>query len=170
MIHCILRDESHYQKLLYLNVPFNFNLLIQNVFMNNLVILYLLNFYMHLCWALSLPKYTDTSFFCVDILSIPILSLPILLNSLLPPKNSQPPSNYHLFSESLQVEIFNPDFHPDIQTSVRNYIMDICFGGSHGQVKFKVSKKNALASHWTYFFCILLVGRPIIRLVTEVQT
>lgn len=80
MIHCILRDESHYQKLLYLIVPFNFNLLIQNVFMNNLVILYLLNFYMHLCWALSLPKYTDTSFFCVDILSIPILSLPNLLN------------------------------------------------------------------------------------------
>ena len=80
MIHCILRDESHYQKFLYLIVPFNFHLLIQNVFMNNIVTLYLSNFYMHLCWARSLPKYTDTSVFCVDILSIPILSLPIVLN------------------------------------------------------------------------------------------
>ena len=75
-----LRDENHYQKLLYLIVPFNFHSFIQNVFMNNLVISYLLNFYMHLCWALSLPKYTDISFFCIDILSIPILSLPVLLN------------------------------------------------------------------------------------------
>lgn len=81
MIHCILRDESHYQTFLYLIVvPFNFHLLIQNVFMNNLVILYLLNFSMHLYWALSLPKYTNISFFCVDILTIPILSLPVLLN------------------------------------------------------------------------------------------
>lgn len=129
---------------------------------------------MHLCWALSLPRYIEnilpvcwcSEYFCPQPPCSSHLYSPTSLQRALCPHQS---TNYRLLPENPQVQIFSPDIHRDAQTSISNYLVDNCFGGSHGQAKFNVSKKNVLASHWTYFFGILLVGSPIIHLATQLQ-